>query len=81
MKNDCPAHYYVMIGENRIECHELIGALVLDNRLEGIDVFDYGNAIKYLFRCGQKEDYVGDLIKARNYIDSLIQNSREHNNY
>lgn len=81
MKNERPDYYRVMIGDNKIECHELIEALVLDNRLEGIEIFDYGNAIKYLFRCGQKDDYVSDLIKARNYIDALIHKAEESNKY
>lgn len=38
--------------------------------------FCVGNAIKYLWRAGQKGDYVQDLEKARWYIDREIQRSK-----
>lgn len=46
--------------------------------IECIDVvrhcdFDIGNAIKYLWRAGQKGDAVEDLRKAAWYINDAIQ--------
>lgn len=38
--------------------------------------FCVGNAIKYLWRAGEKDDYVQDLEKARWYIDREIQRSK-----
>jgi len=35
--------------------------------------FLVGNAIKYLWRCGRKDDAIGDLKKARWYIDRKIK--------
>jgi hypothetical protein len=35
--------------------------------------FNIGNAVKYLWRAGQKSDLVTDLEKARWYIDREIQ--------
>lgn len=35
--------------------------------------FNIGNAVKYLWRCGLKNDEVEDLEKARWYIDREIE--------
>jgi hypothetical protein len=49
----------------------------LPSGVECIDVAEHynfcvGNAIKYLWRAGQKGDYVEDLKKARWYVDREI---------
>lgn len=36
-------------------------------------VFHLGNTIKYLSRCGKKENAIQDLEKARWYLDRAIQ--------
>jgi hypothetical protein len=35
--------------------------------------FCIGNAMKYLWRCGKKDDSVQDLMKARWYIERKIK--------
>lgn len=51
------------------------------NGLEVIDViesfnlgFNLGNAVKYILRCGKKDDPVQELLKASWYIERQIQN-------
>ena len=58
---DHPTHY------NRVkyEAIDIIEALEMN--------FNLGNAQKYLFRAGHKDDIIQDLEKAKWYIDREIQ--------
>lgn len=58
-------HYLV---ENK-NIKELIDSLIAEHK--GADAFDIGNIIKYITRF-KKKDGINDLIKARNYLDLLI---------
>jgi len=55
-----PAHYNA--HPSGIECIEIVEHFG----------FCIGNAIKYLWRCGLKDDEIQDLEKARWYIDREI---------
>ena len=39
--------------------------------------FCLGNALKYLARCTRKGDTIGDLMKAQNYIQRVIDEMKE----
>ena len=54
-----PAHYQ---GKNGIEC---IDAIVAANGTDGAIAFCTGNAIKYLFRAGEKDSWEQDMRKAQ----------------
>ena len=58
---DHPAHY----NRGKYEAIDIIEALEMN--------FNLGNAFKYLFRAGHKDDIVQELKKARWYIDREIQ--------
>lgn len=60
-----PAHY----TQGRVECIDALAAATTG--LRGIEAVCTANAIKYLWRWGQKNG-VEDLKKARWYIDHLI---------
>jgi hypothetical protein len=38
----------------------------------GLD-FYRGNVLKYLLRAGRKDDELADLVKARNYLNKVIE--------
>ena len=61
-----PSHY----TKGGIEC---IDALEAALGREGVAAFCRGNAIKYLWRAGQKVHLVEDLNKALWYIEREIQ--------
>lgn len=65
-----PSHY----NKCGIECIDVIRAFYGD---ESYESFCLGNALKYVMRCRDKENYVQDLKKARFYIDEIIA---MHNN-
>ena len=52
-----PGHY---VGEGALEAIDVIEAFGLN--------FCLGNAIKYILRCGKKDDAIQDLKKALYYI-------------
>lgn len=79
MNCDTPNYYMVHVdaeeqydGYSTIECDALIRALIRKNRVEGFDIFNYGNAIKYLFRFGEKGGKE-DLVKAINYLVNMVE--------
>lgn len=79
MKCDTPDYYLVNVDTNEqydgyatIECDALIRALIAKNKVEGFDIFRYGNAIKYLFRFGEKGG-ADDLRKAINYLTIMVE--------
>jgi hypothetical protein len=39
--------------------------------------FNKGNVIKYLLRCGKKDDEIQELYKAKDYIEREIQYLKE----
>ncbi|MFM1842734.1 MAG: hypothetical protein RLZZ490_1471 [Cyanobacteriota bacterium] len=59
-----PAHY----NQGKIECIDAIEAALSPEEFRG---FLRGNAIKYLWRAGLKDDRQIDLEKARWYLDKL----------
>lgn len=63
-----PAHYGADSGG--IQCIDAIAAAIGD---EGAMNFCRGNAIKYLWRGGKKDDTVQDLRKAMWYIEKEIE--------
>lgn len=73
-KIDHPPHYQ---GASRQCCNTLMVLGVKPEQLEGecIDAieelnfgFNLGNAVKYLWRCGQKGSAIEDLEKAKWYL-------------
>lgn len=42
--------------------------------------FNRGNIIKYIARAGKKENELGDLLKAKDYLEREIQYLRTQNN-
>jgi len=40
--------------------------------------FNRGNVIKYICRAGKKSDELGDLLKAKEYIEREIEFIRAH---
>jgi len=65
-----PAHYTL----GNIECIEAIESALGHS---GFLAYCKGNAIKYLWRAGSKNDMVEDLSKARWYINKSIEHLTE----
>ena len=42
--------------------------------------FNRGNIIKYIARAGKKENELGDLLKAKDYLEREIEYLRTQNN-
>lgn len=61
-----PKHY----TQGVVECIDALAAVTIN--LKGLDAVCTANAIKYLWRWGQKNG-VEDLKKARWYIDKLVK--------
>ena len=61
-----PKHY----TQGVVECIDALAAATIN--LKGLDAVCTANAIKYLWRWGQKNG-VEDLKKARWYIDNLVK--------
>ena len=67
-----PTHYNYCV----YECIDIIEALDLN--------FNLGNAFKYIWRCGYKDDAVVELEKAKWYLEREIERikvERVTNNY
>ena len=64
-----PPHY----TQGAVECIDAIRAALGD---EGLVAYCRGNAIKYLWRMGQKGDAVQDLEKAVWYITKAVEVQR-----
>lgn len=62
-----PNHY----NSKSMECKDVISVMV--EGLEGDDAFFMGNAIKYLYRFGDKGTPEQDLRKAKQYIDFMLE--------
>ena len=62
-----------------LECHDLIRALIDKNKLTRYETWMYGNAIKYLFRLGQKGDMEENVAKAISYLTELQLEIRKNN--
>ena len=71
--SNVPAHYKM----NEIEPIKFIQKVVR-NHFTGYEGFCLGNIFKYLMRYKFKGDPVGDLTKAKNYIDYLLEVEREN---
>jgi hypothetical protein len=65
-----PPHY----TQGAVECIDAIHAALGD---DGLVAYCRGNAIKYLWRMGQKGDAVQDLEKAVWYITKAVEVQRE----
>ena len=55
-----------------LECKDLIDALIKESGYEGVDAFDYGNVIKYVFRMNRKGFGHYDAQKAIDYLNELL---------
>lgn len=70
---ECPEmeqpEYYTRNGASPIDCFR--NGLLSDEETRG---FFKGNIIKYIVRCGEKEDNpcIDDLNKAKDYLNKLI---------
>ena len=64
-----PRHYQ---SNNGVEWIDAINAAT--EGLTGIEAFDTGSAIKYLWRWKKKENPVQDIKKAIWYLNNLIEN-------
>lgn len=62
-----PKHY----NRGSIECIDIIAEVVKDSH--GLEAFCIGNAIKYLYRAGQKGDKLEDYEKAMWYIGRVVE--------
>ena len=62
-----------------LECQDLIRALSDKNRLTRHETWMYGNAIKYLFRLGNKGDMEENVEKAISYLTDLQLEIRRNN--
>lgn len=69
-----PSHYNS--SDARCECGKRIECIEVVRYLS----FNVGNAIKYLWRLGLKNDAIEDLKKARWYIDDEIKTRERKNN-
>lgn len=69
-----PKHYQ---SNNGVECIDAINAAT--EGLTGIEAFDTGSAIKYLWRWKKKENPIQDIKKAIWYLNNLIENIEESN--
>lgn len=58
-----------------LECKDLIDALIKESGYEGVDAFNYGNVIKYVFRMNRKGFAHFDVEKAINYLNELLPES------
>ena len=69
-----PPHY----NQSDIECIDAILAATSDSevKVDGGEAYLQGNIIKYLWRYRYKEHPVQDLMKARWYLDKLIERVR-----
>ena len=61
-------HYQFMDG---IEVRHVIQQAIKNNHLSGQEAHYYGNALKYLLRCGQKGKKAEDIHKAQQYLGFL----------
>lgn len=61
-----PSHY----TSGKVECIEGLEAAMSTAEFRG---FLRGNAIKYLWRAGKKDDIVQDLKKAQWYLNRLVE--------
>lgn len=61
-----PSHY----TKGGIECIDAIEAALGPVRASG---FRAGNAMKYIYRAGDKGDYIEDMQKAKWYLDREIE--------
>lgn len=72
-----PPHYKARVSSNRMK---LITDRILERgHLEAIDVidafglnFNLGSIVKYVLRCGQKDDEITELKKAAWYLNDEI---------
>lgn len=62
-------------NKGKIECWDAIESAIGD--LKGMKAFCAGNAIKYIWRFDSKDNSVQDLLKAKQYIDKLIDMEKE----
>lgn len=69
-----PNHYQ---SEKGIEVIDVIEAFTDD--LKGVEAFDTANAIKYVCRWSKKGTALQDLMKAKWYIDHLINKIEKEN--
>lgn len=66
--NDKIPNYYIKEG---VHCMDMIKAITSNK--EGLETFYLGNIIKYLWRYSEKGDIKGDLTKALDYTERLIE--------
>lgn len=69
-----PPHY----KKYQLEVINLLG-MILRDHFSGYEGYCLGNTLKYLLRYKFKGDPIGDLNKAKAYIDFLIQVENENN--
>lgn len=61
-----PSHY----TSGKVECIDCIESAMTSEQFEG---FLKGNVMKYVFRCGKKDEAIQELKKAEWYLNRLIQ--------
>lgn len=61
-----PSHY----TSGKVECIDCIESAMTSEQFEG---FLKGNVMKYVFRCGKKDEVIQELKKAEWYLQKLIQ--------
>lgn len=80
---DAPEYYQIeitKIDENgdyksfKCDADDIIRALIRHNEMDGCGMLTpyYYNALKYLMRCGCKEDFEKDIKKSITYLKKMI---------
>lgn len=64
-------------GDTTYECIKVLKAWMSKEEYEG---FLKGNAIKYICRCGKKDEEIQELEKAKWYLEKLIESKKENKN-
>lgn len=71
---DHPEHY----NQGSIECIDALEACLTEEEFKG---FLKGNAIKYLWRCEDKENELEDIKKAQWYLKRLKKLVKDENSF
>lgn len=69
--NPRPSHYSQ--EEGSVECIAVIRQLCKEHQNDPYTDYNRYQAFKYLWRLGKKDDVLGELYKARTFLDFAIE--------
>ena len=69
--NPRPSHYSQ--AEGSVECIAVIRQLCKEHQNDPYTDYNRYQAFKYLWRLGKKDDVLGELYKARTFLDFAIE--------